>query len=89
MHEIDEDYKLKACQGLCTVLDDIGMCMGMCSTDHSHVQKIYDRNKSAALAKGDTWILFPAFEPKPVIKLEMTVEQPEPNEVKYTYGIGP
>ena len=59
---MDESYSKKVCKGLCTKLDDIGMCMGLCSTDHTYVKGIYDKHKANALKTGQPWEPIEAFE---------------------------
>jgi hypothetical protein len=65
---MDTMYKNKTCKGLCTKLDDIGMCMGLCSTDTAYVQKVYDKNKAHAIRNNLPWDEMEEFE-KPVLKV--------------------
>jgi len=58
------NYGNKFCKGLCQQADDIGMCMGICSTSEEHAQSCYDAFKSVRESRGESYIPIEYFEAK-------------------------
>lgn len=78
---MDDVYKVKACRGLCQQVDDIGMCIGLCSTDFSYARTAYFKHKENFLAAGKPWEEIEDFErppqPKPVPEQRIPVQEQE------------
>jgi hypothetical protein len=62
------DYSKRLCRGLCQKLD--GVCMGLCSTDESYVQTVYDRQKFEHIKKKLHWEDIPELEKNSVVSTE-------------------
>tara|TARA_Y100001956_G_scaffold31187_1_gene30632 strand:+ start:6664 stop:6939 length:276 start_codon:yes stop_codon:yes gene_type:complete len=78
---MDDVYKVKACRGLCQQVDDIGMCIGLCSTDFSYARTAYFKHKENFLAAGKPWEEIEDFErppqPKPAPEQRIPVQEQE------------
>lgn len=72
---MDEVYKIKACRGLCQQVDDLGMCMGLCSTDFTYARGAYFKHKERFLAAGKPWEEIEDFERPPQPKPAPSPEQ--------------
>ena len=78
---MDDVYKVKACRGLCQQVDDIGMCIGLCSTDFSYARTAYFKHKENFLAAGKPWEEIEDCErppqPKPAPEQRIPVQEQE------------
>lgn len=79
---MDEMYANKTCKGLCTKLDDLGMCMGLCSTDTPYVQGVYDKHKAHAIKTGKPWEPIADFEKKPKNDVTPTSKNEDENVLR-------
>lgn len=55
-------YERKACKGLCVQLDKQAMCMGLCSTEPSYVQRVYDNAIIVKQRLGEVFLPIPYYE---------------------------
>lgn len=74
---MNDVYSVKACRGLCQQVDDIGMCMGLCSTDFNYARSAYFKYKENFQAAGKPWEEIEDFErpPQPQPKKAPAPEQ--------------
>jgi hypothetical protein len=74
---MNDVYSVKACRGLCQQVDDIGMCVGLCSTDFNYARSAYFKYKENFLAAGKPWEEIEDFErpPQPQQKQAPAPEQ--------------
>ncbi len=74
---MDDVYKVKACRGLCQQIDDIGLCVGLCSTDFTYARSAYFKHKENFIAAGKPWEEIEDFErpPQPKPHLAPSLEQ--------------
>ncbi len=56
------DYSKRNCKGLCLQIDNIGMCVGFCSTSIEFVNKRYHHFKKEALKRDGEWEPIEYFE---------------------------
>lgn len=68
---MDDIYEKKICKGMCLQADDLGLCMGICGTDNTYAQAVYDKFKSRAVSQGKPW--------EPIADFEQKQPKPEQN----------
>lgn len=54
-------YERRVCKGLCVQLDTMGLCMGLCTTEPSYVQRVYDHAKKNADTIGEPFTVIPYY----------------------------
>jgi hypothetical protein len=59
---MDDFYKNKSCRGLCSQADELGMCMGVCSSDFENATQVYFKKKIEFIQAGKQWVDIEDFE---------------------------
>lgn len=54
-------YERRVCKGLCVQLDSVGLCMGLCTTEPSYVQRVYDHAKKQSEVMGKPFNVIPYY----------------------------